>query len=505
MRNDDLSAEARNTVLEEHMNLVRIVKARIVPVLESLIQEDYNMWGKQKYSPAVQAHESKVGVSERVGTEKIEALARSLALLLRAGECTWSWVESKATEPYSFVQFWKYANLTYRHFALYLLAHTLQHAPLVLEIEANLPSILRMWLLSVLDWGKHKCSWYLTTTLAAKLRHFFPNLQGRIDLDYRNDSEGKKRSEFLHHFAEKVLAHGNQVMFSSIVLNLDEFLSAREKEIAQSAFHPESALSKWQFATARSLLGLLQGAGPILGNHSTLAVELRKLTRRLAAWFVESFCSLKQREDVQRQASDLGLEEFSPSGIDGSLLKTEADVREELSGNILSLLTIFLPILEELRESCLSAENQEFLEPLWVLVAGMIEFGSASPTPDPVDRVVYDKVAASMVMAQDARSAGSARIGKSVPLHIFVMATFVRRYVVRASYRHRSNENFAINALRLAHAIMSRSELRAKERFQVAFDTMIPVFLNIISRDREEISPTLRDSMNEYVYDFLNQ
>jgi len=131
-------------------------------------------------------------------------------------------------------------------------------------------------------------------------------------------------------------------------------------------------------------------------------------------------------------------------------------------------------------------------------VSGCIEFGEAGMEMKEYEHAVYDRIAASIVCCPEigvSRGFVTPSDARGFPLHIFVLAAFVRRYLWRATYRHSLNESHAINTLRLALAIMSRSEMRSKSMFEAAFNTMIPMFLYVLMRAGDQELLSFRNAM----------
>ena len=499
----DITAEDRNAAMKQIEEVSALVNESILSPLEALVQEDYSMWGKRRTNTWLKkAEDVKSGTAERVGSEKVEALARCYAHLLRTGKATWAAIEAKATEPYSFSQFWKHANLTYRNFSLYLLSHTLEHAPGSLEITSNLPSILRMWLISVLDYGKHQCSWYLTRVLSTHLHDLFP---GEVDkMDFRSDIHGDKRYALLHHFGNAIVSSGRQSYIATILLDLDDFLFEKQKEISLSAFNPDKAILQWQRATLQAIMGLLEGLSPLLTHRNLAGSQLRRLCRRCAVWMVDCCKFIRHLCQMQPQKSV-----HSPSLEDDlEFLATEGDIRQELEGSAFSLLPSLLPFVDLLRRQQDEAGHmKEFLEPVWVLIAGCVEMGSGNAVVHPFDAAMFDKLACYILHTSFASLARgeTSRLGQAhqVPLNVYILSTFIRRYVQRASYRHTSNETFAMNAIRLTCAMFARTEMRSQIEFELAFYALMPTLLIALSKGNDGDSLAVKDCLVQLLQIFV--
>lgn len=492
--NDDcgMTLEDQNFFFQETDSLVAKVHSLILPQVESLVKEEYRMWGSNKDVQWFKDDEAlHCNTKERVGSEKVEVVARCYALLVRRDIMTWNAVETKATEPYSFDQFWKHANITYRHFAVYLLTHTIHNAPCVLDKDMNLPRILHVWLLSILDYGKHQCSWYLTSILSGCLREFFPSNM-EPNYNFLNDNSGSRRAALLKHVVSALASSPKKSMIVDMIHDLDQFLLERQKEILQTAVNSENALSLWQKSASRAVIGLLHGLMPLHLVTGDAGRQVQKLLRLCSFWIVESCYQLRSRlqgpQSHQGQASSVAKEQAT----------AEAEIRQHLGESTFDIVHDVMPLIESLRMHCSSVDHKEYLEPLWIIISGCIEFGEAGTDVREYERVIYDKLASSIISCPEIGTLSGfvpTTDAKGSPLQVFVLATFVRRYLWRATYRHSINEAHAINALRLALAIMARSEMRAKSMFEAAFNTMIPMCLYVLMRAGDQELLSLRNAM----------
>ena len=492
-----MTAEERNVLLRDRNQLLDFIESDVIPDLEVLVHQDYNMWGSpgtRKISNVsmLTSTSSKQGI----GSEKVEVLARCYALQVRAGRATWTVIESKATEPYSFLQYWRYANLRYRHFSLYLLAHALERAPVVLwpvpatvagatvavapsgvagPIDSSgsaspyLPTILRMWLLSVLDFGRHECSWYLTTTIS-KLTGFVPDA-----VDFRRDTSGRKAATMLTSFARRIA--GNQTLIHGIVASIDDCLQERQREIVQTAFNADRAVLKWHRATSRALLAFLGE----LQHDMRRERELLKLLRRCVIWSIQDLQTLKGAMESDNGTEGgldglgLGVGASNSPAITTALGSVEADLRQALDTFEFDQMVPMLP--RELEDEV------ECHEPSWIFFSGIIGLGGASLSSTPFERVVYDRVAAALFAGGPQSHRGDGIFGASgLQLHRHVLGTHIRRVLTKTNFVSTYNEKLGVSAMRFARAILSRPEMRTPAAFEGAFDMMLTTWISILSQ-----------------------
>ncbi len=485
-----ITVEERNALGRDRDQLLDLVESAVLPDLEALVQLDYNMWGSASMRRSLN---SSINTGKQgIGSEKVEVLARCYALRLRSGRTTWAAVEAKATEPYSFSQYWKYANLRYRHFSLYLLAHALEHAPLVLQppggggaTSLHVASILRMWLLSLLDFGRHECAWYLTTIIS-KHTSFLPS-----PVDFRGDKSGRKAATMLASFAQSI--SGNQALVRGVVLTLDDCLQERQREIVQTAFNADRAVLKWHRATSRALLAFLAELQGDLRRER----ELLKLLRRCVIWTIQDLSMLKAAADVEH-GSDGGLDSLCGLrlgylGAEATRGSIEGDLRQVLESFEFSRLVTILPRALD--------DEVECHEPLWVFISGIIGLGDASMGGTPFERVLNDKVAASL-FATGCPSNYGGMVG--LPLHRHVLGTHVRRVLTKTNFINSQNERLGVSAMRFVRAILSRPEMRATSAFEGTFDMMLTTWISLMSQTspaadslavRFELVEVLKDSI----------
>ena len=524
-----MTAEERNVLLRDRNQLLDFIEADVIPDLEVLVHRDYNMWGSPStrnasrnsalagldtmnaFNPSAINPINAIngcGSKHGIGSEKVEVLARCYALRLRSGRASWASVEAKATEPYSFSQFWKYANLRYRHFSLYLLAHALERAPVVLQptpaatlpggvggvggavpavvpvprpvgpAPPHLATILRMWLLSVLDFGRHECSWYLTTTIS-KLSSLLPS-----PVDFRGDKSGKKAAAMLADFGRRIA--GNQALIRGMVVSLDDCLQERQREIVQTAFNGDRAVVKWHRATSRVLLAFLGE----LQRDMRRERELMKLLRRCVIWSIQDLHTVKVAIEGGDAGGAGGMDGLcGAEGLEGFGLRVEsgastghvaetleADLRQALEAFEFDRLVRLLP--RELDDEV------ECHEPMWIFISGIVGLGDASLVMSPFERVVYDKVSAALFAAsQPPRAPGEGSFGVTgLPLHRHVLGTHIRRILTKTNFFNAQNEKLGVNAMRFARAILSRPEMRAVSTFEGAFDMMLTTWISLLSQ-----------------------
>jgi hypothetical protein len=486
-----ITVEERNRILSIRSHLLDCVESQVIPRLEQLVQKDYNLWGRVQSTPLIPYNSIKSRI-EGIGSEKVEVLGRCYALLLKGGKKSWIAIESKATQPYSFSQYWKYANLRYRNFSLYLLAHTLENAPHVTSNPANLPSILRMWLLSVLDFGRHESSWYLTSILACQTQGVLPKALNE-SLDFRKDKDGEKRYRLLKSFGEYVMAGPLKNMIGSILLLVDECLQERQREIVQTLFDGDDALLKWQRPVIQALIGLLESLAVPLCSPLNVGKDLRKLLRRCAVWMLESMWFIKNRStDANKNNRD-----FSEplDAFEKEQLITEADIRQELEASACGALRQIMSLIDLLRVSIDNVERDEteFMESLWIIIAGVIEMGDGDAVQTSFELVMYDKVASSIFEASPIPiSDFDSLYSHSIPLSRYVLGTHVRRYILKTNCRHQQSERFGVNAMRFAQAVFNRPEMRSVMNFKRSFDLMMSTWINIMAQSGDADSLSVR-------------
>ncbi len=485
-----MTAEERNALGRDREKLLDLIESAVIPDLEALVQLDYNLWGS---ASTRRNANSNINIGKQgIGSEKVEVLARCYALRLRSGRATWAAVEAKAAEPYSFSHYWKYANLRYRHFSLYLLAHALERAPLVLQSQCrgaatspHVATILRMWLLSVLDFGRHECAWYLTTILANHTR-FLPS-----PVDFRGDKSGRKAATMLAGFARSISA--DQALVRGVVLTVDECLQERHREIVQTAFNADRAVLKWHRATSRALLAFL---GELQGNLRR-EKELLKLLRRCVIWAIQDLSMLKAAADKE-DGVDGGLDSLCGLRLGGpgpaaAHDGVEGDLRQVLESFEFSRLVTILPRALD--------DEVECHEPLWIFISGVIGLGDSSMAGTPFERVLNDKVAASLFDPGHPSNHGG-MVG--LPLHRHVLGTHVRRILTKTNFINSQNERLGVSAMRFVRAILARPEMRATAAFEGAFDMMLTTWISLLSQTspaadslavRFELVELLKDSI----------
>ena len=486
-----ITVEERNNILSIRSHLLGCVGTQIIPRLEQLVQRDYSLWGKVQSTPSIPSNAIKSRI-EGIGSEKVEVLGRCYALLLKGGKKSWTAIESKATEPYSFSQYWKYANLRYRNFSLYLLAHTLENAPHVTSNAANLPSILRMWLLSVLDFGRHESAWYLTCILAHQTQGLLPKVLNE-SLDFRKDKDGQKRYKILKSFGEDIMAGPLKNMIGSVLLLVDECLQERQREIVQTLFDADDALLKWQRPVVQALIGLLESLAVPLCSPLNVGKELRKLLRRCAIWMVESMWLVKNRSTHAKKNNKAFSE--PPDAFEKDQLITEADIRQELEASTCGALRQIMSLVDLLRVNADTSERDEteFLESLWIIISGVIEMGDGDAAQTSFELVAYDKVASSIFEASPIPNSDFDSLYlHSIPLSRYVLGSHVRRYILKTNCRHQQNERFGVNAMRFAQAVFSRPEMRSLATFKSSFDLMMSTWINIMAQSGDADSLAVR-------------
>lgn len=519
-------------------SLCDVMLSMVIPLLERSVQKDYHMWGDRHAASSVGGTKQPMSSSssavsmdmdaasgtmenaaEHVGAEKVEALARCYALLVCCDRLSWSVVENKVAQPFSFSFFWKQANAAYRHFAVFFLAHVLAHAPSALQSPSHAASILRVWLCTlVADTGKRQCAWYLTQVLSQNtvISPLFDGISDR-DVDIRGDTAGSIRAALIARVMDRILKFPAwKQQLPSILGELDVLLAIRRKEIeATAALDVERAVLKWESTGLCMVLSLLRVASSAMMTvhgrpRDVAASQLRRLMSRCAAWAL-GHCAAVHRSmcaeapamhaslsmavytvaaagegvNVQQQShheepilgastattttTSMTTATIAAHTANNSTNMVEAvdRARKELSSTPFpAALTSLVDILVSINAPSCFDIDQELLEPLWMLVTGCIDLSSGKAIPTATDVATFETMANALLPSPASSSEQQQRDddeeAKRYALCMYVLDTFVRRYMLRSSLKHVSNERSAVNAVRWAHAVLRHPYVSAR-------------------------------------------
>ena len=452
-----------------------VIKEAVVPALERLVAQDYPLWKFSSSYDVYTVHQQHPPPSiwdgdSLTASEKVEPLARCYAFLLCCNRMGWAEVEAKATQPHSFSQmlFFRKANTAARHFATFLMSHSLRYAPQVLQIQIFSNDVLRVWLQSMFDPGRrHVVAWYLTSEVLMKndaTKALFDEEARGIDI--RGDWSGEKRAKIVECAMRKMgqgAIAGGRANLSTVLLGLDEILVHRKKDVAEHAtIDSDGAVREWYTNTSRILVGVVRGiiqgsggGGGVGALAPTVSALVRKLMTRLAHWIVDSVPSLGNSSST---GTDTVLQDME---LDHHL-SSIADARQWLSSSsAFSQLPQYIDILTQCgAPACLDGDAEVLLS-LAVVVSGGVEgLGGGAELPTHLDIAIFDAFAESF----SNRSVVGGENGYSThqQLAVYVLSTFVRRYLERSCLRHSTHERAAVNALRLARSILSSCCMRGK-------------------------------------------
>jgi hypothetical protein len=505
-----MTGEERAARTAAQQKLCDIVQNSLVPVLEGMVQKDYPRWGDQNTRSSLfgggggsgsasggglfgnRGAEEEHGQAEHVGGEKVETLARCYAVLVAHGRWSWPEVETRSTRPYSYSLFWRQANSTYRHFSVFILAHAIAHTPNVLNTPIFAVGAFRLWLQAILDTGRRHCSWYLTSVLASNptTKSMFSGLSAE-QLDIRSDSTGEKRAEVVGIVAKNMLLDITlwKPQLAGVIGELDAVLASRKKEIETSAFDPQAALLKWESVSTRILIALLKSlssaVAPMGPGRGPAVPQLRRLLNRVATWMVSS-CAAAHYEHKHGSLNNannpynpfLVVEEPAAAADEdeGSVLKTVADARQRLQTSAFAKLPALLEILVGAGAPTVLDVDNELLEPLWTVIAGCTELGSGDVEPTPVDVAMFEILGDSLAPTSSGTDTSfelSNSLSQAHQLCIYVLGTFIRRYLQRSSLRHISHERAAVNALRLTRTVLAQPAMRSHAALKSAVSVLM--------------------------------
>jgi hypothetical protein len=502
----ELSADARAARAAARDALCARLAASVVPALEALVQQDYPLWcdpgaaaSASRSGAAASASAVCSGGGEAGGGEKVEALARAYAFLLECGRAGWAEVEARAAQPFPPALFWRQANAPYRRFAVFLLAHVLRHAPTALDAPAAAASAARAWLAALLDTGRRRSAAYLTRALAAApgTAALFAGVP-RAQLEaVAGDAGGTARAALAGAVARRAAADPAwRGRLGALLVELDEVLAARRREVEATAFEPAAAVRRWEAAASKLVLALLDGAAPALaeaarhgGPADPAARALAALLARCAGWAVAAAADLHRRAAAAREASG----ESAPADAydeDAAAPLTAAAARKLLAEGPFApaALRQLWAVLGALGAPAALAANERLMRPLWAVVAGGVEVCSGEARPTAADEATLGALAESLAPAappaEEGEGAAPAPPAPQPTLALYVLATFVRRYLQRSSLRHAAHERAAVNALRLAGALLARPGLRAGAPRDAALGALLRPALGVLRPER---------------------
>ncbi len=499
-----MTGEERAARTAAQQKLCDIVQHHLVPALERMVQKDYPLWGDQSTNRSTSSlftslfanrggGEDEHGQAQHVGGEKVETLARCYAVLVAHSRWSWPEVETRSTRPYSYSIFWRQANSTYRHFAVFILAHAIAHAPAVLNTPIFAVGAFKLWLQAVLDTGRRHCSWYLTSVLAVNptTKSFFTGLSAE-QLDIRSDSTGEKRAEVVGIVARNMILDTLwKPQLAGVIGELDAVLASRKKEIETSAFDPQAALLKWESVSSRILIALLKSlssaSAPSGPGRAPAVPQLRRLLNRVATWMISS-CAAAHYEhkhgslhNANNPHNPFLVVEDHPDE-EGYSFKTVADARQRLQTSAFAKLPALLEILVSAGAPTVLDSDTELLEPLWTVVAGCVELGSGDAEATPVDVAMFEILGDSLApTSTDNVSDLPGSVSQANQLCIYVLGTFIRRYLQRSSLRHVSHERAAVNALRLTRTLLAQPGMRGNAALKSSVSVLMRPLLAVLN------------------------
>ena len=438
-------------------------------------------------------------------------------------------MEAKAAQPFVYSLFWRQANAAYRHFAVFLLAHTLAHAPEVLCIAEHAVSALKLWLQALMDTGRRQCAWYLTTVLSenAATRSLFAGLSAQ-SLDIRGDVGGEKRAVLVGAVASNMVSSSVwRPQLDKVVGDVDAMLAARKKEIADIAFDPGAAVLRWEGVTSKTLLALLRSLVSVVGSTTTTThtsvlnggrvmaardaaawPQLMRLLNRVATWMVSS-CAYVHASYHSNSA--LSHSDGGGGDYDDSVIKTVADARGQLQATAFGGLPLLFDILLAAGAPAVFDTNGGggggggVLECLWIVIAGCIELGSGEVDATPVDTAVFQLLSDSLLpTSQTTTTTSSHHHHHHHHLCCYVVSTFIKRYLQRSSLRHASNERAAVNAMRLVRSVLSQPSMRSSTALNSVVTVLLRPLLTVLNPEGKGVQPSSQGTKAiVYTYVFI--
>jgi hypothetical protein len=524
----DLSVNERAARAAARQRLCALVRGSLVPALEGMVRQDYGMWAgggaggaaaasapaassASASAASASATEGGLSPSEQVGGEKVEALARCYAFLVECGGLGWPAVEALATAPYSPALFWRQANAAYRHFALFLLAHVLANAPGALAAPPCAAAALRVWVLALADTGRRGATWYLTQVLSANpaTAVLFEGAPPR-ELDVRGDAAGEARAALAGRVVGAAAMSAQwRPQLCAVLGDLDDVLAARRREIEATAFNPAAAALRWEAAASRVVAAVVAGAAPVLDRHPSGrpgaggpdpgARQVKALLSRCAGWAAGACAALHRAHAAARAAAAAAPgDALAPAADDNdddlaAAVQTVAEVRQSLRASPFAALPSLWRVLLDAGAPAALDADPALLHPLWAAVSGCLEAGTGEVEPTPVDEVVAQMLAASLAPAppepagteaEAEAGAAAAAAAPSQRLLCYVLSTFVRRYLTRSSLRHASHERAAVNAVRLAQAVLAQPCMRGARARDAALAALLRPLLEVLAPAR---------------------
>uniref|UniRef100_A0A1D2A5K0 Uncharacterized protein n=1 Tax=Auxenochlorella protothecoides TaxID=3075 RepID=A0A1D2A5K0_AUXPR len=469
-----LGAAERSVAQAALEALCQAVKSAALPCLEAMVAADYPLRRAPGRSgpgrpPAPEAEE--VPESERVGGEKVEALARCLAFLLDQRRLSWDAVERLATSPHHPDAFWRVANRTYRQLACFLLAQTLQHAPLSLTSPGSIAGMLRIWLQAQFEGAGRLGPWYTTAVLAgaAGTRPFFLDVREEDVAALQSSVDPEARAALVAGVVRRVALEA-RAQLGPALCDLDAMLAARCREVGATAFDPGVAAQRYAGLAWPLLHGILAELA-VAEGYSRLDPALSHLRHagsvRLASWVAEAALSLA-RDGSGRGGSSGAAANTSLEAVGVLRRRAQATVLRHLP-SLWSLMLTWRPQATPL------LEDHGVQQPLWTVAAAFLELGSGAEQASPSDAVLAETLARSL--AEPGPGLDSIALGE---LRGAVVAGFCARALARVSIRHVSNERVAVVALRLVQALLTQPSMRSAAATLSVLQPLLRVLLEVL-------------------------
>ncbi|KFM22943.1 hypothetical protein F751_6452 [Auxenochlorella protothecoides] len=404
----------------------------------------------------------------------VEALARCLAFLLDQRRLSWDAVERLATSPHHPDAFWRVANRTYRQLACFLLAQTLQHAPLSLTSPGSIAGMLRIWLQAQFEGAGRLGPWYTTAVLAgaAGTRPFFLDVREEDVAALQSSVDPEARAALVAGVVRRVALEA-RAQLGPALCDLDAMLAARCREVGATAFDPGVAAQRYAGLAWPLLHGILAELA-VAEGYSRLDPALSHLRHagsvRLASWVAEAALSLA-RDGSGRGGSSGAAANTSLEAVGVLRRRAQATVLRHLP-SLWSLMLTWRPQATPL------LEDHGVQQPLWTVAAAFLELGSGAEQASPSDAVLAETLARSL--AEPGPGLDSIALGE---LRGAVVAGFCARALARVSIRHVSNERVAVVALRLVQviwALLTQPSMRSAAATLSVLQPLLRVLLEVL-------------------------
>ena len=493
----DVALQLTASEIEERKSLRQqlglSLKQHVIPALEMLVQLEYQMW-KDVSNNNMPLDDNKSqafcsiedGPAFRIGSEKVEVLARCYAFMLEIDAMKWGQIEAIATRPYCSSVFWRQANAKYRSFATFLLAHTAAHVPSILEIDEHRNSLVKLWLLSLLDTGRRRCAWYLTKvlSLAAGTSILFRGA-GEDVSKLTEDSSGDIRAKLTAQVIPRLMS-GSPQCLAVMLADLEEILPSRVRELNETAPNPHHAIPQWQACATRVLLALARAAAPHYSRDvHPLTGRIKQLLTRVSTWCVhgaiEVLRAIESTQDTSKSTLSLSLAK-ADDACNGMM--SEEGVLEKLYATSYGLLDRLCATLTAWGAPQKFDTDRELLLPLCVVVMGCSDVASGAAEMTSFDRSLYTILAKSLVECKGI-------------MH-YTLATIVRRLLEKGSLNHDSHQRAAVNALRFIGILLEQDDMKKEEHiFAVLQTVLVPLFMITIPTQGHRASAACKVALYE--------